>query len=187
MIVRALIVCIVLLPALASGQYLSDGGKFSLDEVKGCAPLTINITPIESCPCNMEFGDGTAIANMLNYTYTTPGTYKLRILFPAQPSNPFDEITVTVLPNTPPTFEAYACTANAVSVKVTDNIYDQYFIDFNDGNTTLVPSGSLATATNTYATSGPKAVTVTGRYLNAADNCNNATQNDRCARFARRR
>ncbi len=166
--------------------YTSDGGRFSVDQIKGCAPLTVNITtinapyvcnrsvPLARCFMRTRRMPGFEQLNF-NYTYDTPGTFDLIVLF--QGGLGTDQITITVLPNTPPAFEIYSCGNNSVQVKVTDTNYNQYVINYNDGSPdVVVPSGSMAFSSHTYASSGNKTITVRGRNLGADDNCTPASK-----------
>jgi gliding motility-associated-like protein len=164
---------------LAKAQpYISRDGRFQVDQVKGCAPLTVNVAiiPPNVCspavPCEF-FYETNPIQNIFSHQYTVPGTYTLRVLF--QAGVPIDQITITVLPNTPPEFEIYSCGGNGVQVNITDTNYDRYVIDFNDA-TLPVETNALTTVTHTYASSGNKTVTVRGRNLSADDNCNPASK-----------
>ncbi len=75
----------------AHAQYLSRLGRFSVDEIKGCAPLTVtildaNLITTGQCtagfPCLMTSGDGSAAQqNQFIITYTQPGTYTLSVLY----------------------------------------------------------------------------------------------------------
>ena len=173
-----IIVILFLLSALYSGAqpYVSDLGRFEVDQVKGCVPLTVNVTirPPFVCnganPCDMDFeNNGNFQQLTFTHTYTQPGTYSLRILFQ---TSGFDQITIVVAPDVQPAFEIYSCGGNGAQVKVTDTNYNQYVINYNDGSpVVVVPSGSLAKDTHTFATSGNKTISVRGRNLNADDNC----------------
>jgi gliding motility-associated-like protein len=176
MIYRALLVLVLMCGFLqgSHAQYVSDLGRFQVDEAKGCAPLTVNITIIApfvcdaANPCDMDFeGNGQFQSLTFTHTYTQPGTYRLRILFQ---TSGFDEITIEVLPNTPPEFEVYTCGNNEVSVKLNDSNYDEYIINYNDGSPEVVVGGT-ASDQHVYASSATQTVTVRGRDLNAADNC----------------
>ncbi len=155
-------------------------GRFEVNESKGCAPFTVNVTILApfvcngAIPCDMDFeGNNTFRSLTFTYTYTRPGKYLLRILFQ---TSGFDDIPIEVTPNISPDFDVYTCGNNAVSVKVNDSDYDQYVINYNDGSPEVVvnPAG----ANNyTYASPAPQTITVRGRNLNAADNCNSASKN----------
>jgi len=156
--------------------YASDLGRFELDQVKGCVPLTVNVTikPPFVCnganPCDMDFENNNNFQSLtFTHTYLQPGTYTLRILFQ---TSGFDQITVVVTPDIQPSFDIYACGGNETQVKVTDKNYNQYVINYNDGSPiVVVPSGNLAKDNHTFATSGNKTISVRGRNLNADDNC----------------
>lgn len=176
-------VCILLLMGLAvvvRAQYVSRLGRFQVDEKKGCIPFTVTVTNLEpgKCtpgdPCDMDFeGDNQFQQQVFTHTYTQAGTYLLTIVYQTIGQ---DDITIQATPNVQPTFESYGCSGDQVKVKVTDTNYNQYVIDFNDGSpVTVVPSGTLAQATHAYGSSGSKSITVRGRFLNAADNCNSTT------------
>ena len=112
---------------LTHAQYYSRDGYFYVDQVRGCAPLTINVTvPLAASLCDCEyFYEDRFFQDSVTYTYNTPGTYNLIVLFqnppdPARPDQNTDRITITVLPDTPPTFEVYSCKGNAVQFNLTD-------------------------------------------------------------------
>ncbi len=179
---------LTLLVIMASGcaalaqPYISDLGRFEVDQVKGCAPLAVNVTirPPFICnganPCDMDFENNNMFQSLtFSHTYTQPGTYILRILFQ---TSGFDQITIEVTPDVQPSFDIYSCGGNETQVKVTDTNYNQYVINYNDGSpTVVVPSGSLAKDNHTYASSGNKTITVRGRNLSADDNCTPMNQN----------
>lgn len=174
---RIIIILLLTAGALnASAQYVSKHGRFQANEKSGCAPLTVNISIIApavcdgSNPCSMDFeGNNNFQTLTFAHTYTTPGTYWLRVVYQAIF---LDSLEITVAPNIAPSFDLYACGGNAVTFKVTDTNYSQYVVDFNDASpTVVVPSGSLATGMHTYGSSGNKTVSVRGRNLSALDNC----------------
>jgi gliding motility-associated-like protein len=181
---RFLLFCICWWGATACfGQFTSRLGRFSVDQVKGCAPFTINMT-INSAgectpgkPCLMDYeGNGTKSTNSFSFTYNTPGTYTLGVLYQSIGS---DDITITVVENTDPTFEVYTCTGNKVTLKVTDKKYDTYIIDFNNDNTPeiTIPNGNNATAQHDYGAPGCYTIAVRGKNVNAANNCKILTEN----------
>lgn len=163
---------------IANAQpYASNNGVFLVDQIKGCAPLTITLTvpsatcdPLNDINCDFFYVTGMSIQNVFTHTYTDPGTYSVIGVFQGGIT---DRITITVLPNTPPEFEIYSCDENTIQVNVTDSNYDQYVINYNDGTPDIVvPKGNLARDMHSFTSSGNKTVTVRGRNLNADDNCN---------------
>jgi len=165
---------------VAHAQYDSDDKEFKVDQIKGCAPLTVNVvSTVPPCngtiPCDMDYeGNNNFQSLAFSHVYTQPGTYTLKILFQTLG---FDQITITVLPNIQPAFDLYTCGGNEVQVKVTDTNYDQYIISYSDGVVMPpVASGSTAKDSHPFGSSGNKSVSVRGIHLGAADNCNTATQ-----------
>ena len=160
-------------------QYTSRLGRFEVNQVKGCAPFTVNVTILAPFVCNaakscdMDYeGNGTFQSLTFTYTYSQPGKYLLKILFQ---TIGFDDIPIEVTPNIQPAFEVYTCSNNEVSVKINDSNYPQYVIDYNDGSPEAVVN-ALGTANHPYGSSTPQTITVRGRNLNADDNCNSVSQ-----------
>ncbi len=164
---------------LAAAQpYVSENGRFEVDEVMGCAPFSVNITVYNCSPsCDVDLdGDGPLPFVTVNspHTYNTPGTYRMTVV-DGTGTNNVDHITITVLENISPEFNLYTCGNNRVSVDITDTNYDEYVINFNDGSgLVIMPAG---TAEHTYASAGGKSVTIRGRNTGAADNCSSTTKN----------
>lgn len=162
--------------------YVSEGGRFQVDQIKGCAPLTITLTNLlaGNCdaanPCSMDYlGNNQQTLNLFTFQYNTPGIYQLKVLYQGQGA---DVITITVVPNIEPDFEIYTCANSDVKIKVLEKSYQQMIIDFtNDGIPEVtIPSGNNATATHDYATPGNKTISVRGYNLNSADNCSSKVQ-----------
>jgi gliding motility-associated-like protein len=169
---------------LSWSQHVSQGGRFQIDNQKGCAPLSVQITDANLIttgfctglnPCSVDWGDGSPILNNnLSHTYTQPGTYTLTVLY--QTLGP-DRIQITVRPNQPPVFEIYTCSSNQVQVRVTDTFYDAYIINYNDASPEVqVPKGSMAVDNHSYGSPGLKTISVRGKDVGAADNCASANQ-----------
>lgn len=179
-----LLLFIVLIPSLVVAQYDSNLGRFRVDEIKGCAPLTVNIldtnlVTVGECtalkPCIMFWGDGTDVpppTNTFTHTYEQPGTYTMKVLYQ---TIGFDEIEITVTPNIQPAFDIYTCGSGEVQVKVTDTNYDAYFISYDDGTELLVPQGASAFDNHTLSL-GNHTIAVRGKDANADDNCSDTTK-----------
>lgn len=164
--------------------YTSRLGRFQVDQKRGCAPFTINLTNIlpgeciaGSTPCVMDYqSNGTQQNQLFTYIYTTPGTYKLTVIYQSIGA---DDIMVTVDQNIQPNFEIYSCASSKASIKVVDNNYEQYVIDFKNDATPdyILPfTSNILTPPYTYVPPGSYTAAVRGRHLNSADNCAAKTQ-----------
>ena len=166
--------------ALAQSPYVSRLGYFQVDQKKGCAPFTVTITDYNlkttgqcsgTAPCSM-YVDGVRLPNNNTFTFLfpNPGTFKIGVLYGSLLT---DDITITVDQNIPPEFDIYSCAGNKAQIKLKDNNYFQYVIDFDGDGTpeTVIPPGNNATATFNYLTPGNKTINIRGRNSNSADNC----------------
>lgn len=161
---------ILCLPVWALAQpYASVGGNFTVNEKRGCAPLTITLNTGALCAgaCTVRY-ENESPSPTFSHTFNTPGIYEVRVFFP----NFQDVITITVEPNITPTVELYACGGRRVRVNVTDQNYDSYSINLGDGNTVQIPSGNNQSIEHTYATPGNYTIRVRGRNVDGAFNCN---------------
>jgi len=172
------LLAIMIACAAATAQYTSTKGRFEVDQVKGCAPLTVNVTIIPpsvctgSSPCDMDYESTGNPQNLLfTYTYTQPGTYNLTIYFQMY-AIADDDITITVDPDIQPAAQIFSCNGNSTSLIISDTNYDEYAINYNDGSPeVVVPRGPSARDNHTFATAGNKLVSVRGRNSGADDNC----------------
>lgn len=176
-----LLLCIVIGWATAQ-PYPTNNNVFQVSQIKGCAPLTVDLTvptalcdpPNSSCDFFFLPAPATSMQNTFTFPYDVSGVYNLIGVFQGGVQ---DQVTITVVENTPPVFEIYTCSTNQIQVKITDTKYDQYLITYSDGSPVVtVPKGNLARDTHSFATPGGKTVTVRGRNLNADDNCVSSVQ-----------
>lgn len=178
-----LILLITILTGVAftsQAQFNSIGGRFQVDQIKGCVPLTVTITinAPSVCDagnsCDMFFGDSNTPQNLtFTHTYTQSGVFSLEIVFQTSGT---DEIEIEVLPNTPPQFDLYTCGNNEISVNITDTNFQEYIINFNDGSSEITWATGDPRPEHTYASPGNKTVSVRGRNAGAIDNCSANTQ-----------
>lgn len=155
-----------------NAQYLSQEGRYEVDEIKGCVPLTITITPIINKPTwDIDYGDGTVVQNVFTHTYNTAGDYVLIAIHPSEDPRR-DTVFISVLPDIPPAFEIQSCAANELTVNITDQNYDSYAIDYdNDGADEFVINQGNPVPSFTYPGQGTYQIKVKGINNNAADNC----------------
>lgn len=170
---------------LAAQPFFSRDGKFQVDAIRGCAPLTVNVTIlvpsqcIPGFPCGIDFDHpettSPVFAVPTPYTYNTPGTYTLQVLFNGGGGS--DEIRITVDANVAPTFETYGCIGGEVNVNVTDRNFQQYQIEYvNKGTQELVDALDSFRDRELLAPGG-ETIRVRGRNVNAINNCQASSAN----------
>ncbi len=162
--------------SISNAQNTSALGRFEVDVIRGCAPLSIQVTDNSGSGVSVFQYEGSASTqtNLLNYTYTTPGTYVLiqtiQNLVPRQ-----DSLIIEVFDPIPPDFTVLTCENEGVSVQINDANYEQFMIDYGDLNAVTVNRADPV-PTHFYAAPGTYTITVRGLYNNAADNCAQNTQ-----------
>ena len=168
-------------------QVVSPLGRYQVDYIKGCAPLTVTVTDLTGGPTaqylydadtcvinspkyNPSFCPPTNTTTNTSYTYSQPGSYSLVQVVATQIPRG-DTMIIEVLPPDPPQFNLILCNNYGVSVNITDSNYDQFLIDYGDGSPpTTATSHSYTPGTLSYP------VTVSGYYNNGPVNCGNSTQ-----------
>jgi hypothetical protein len=158
--------------------YASTKGSFQVDQKRGCAPLTINLTQLISNSFTAEYNyeGGTTLTLSKTYTFNTPGTYNVLAIYngliPNSTDNT-DNITITITENIQPAFEISSCSNNQVSIKVLETKYHKYLVNFNNDNTVdkTIPAGGNQTTTFQYVSGATQTISVRGQDNNGADNC----------------
>ena len=154
--------------------------RFEADFIKGCAPLTINITEIDKLDPNLtrvydydiSDNDDTFVSDK-THTYTSPGLYTIvQVIQNVTPRT--DTLVVEVKEPLQPEFTISNCEANGVFISITDSYYDRFAIDYGDGSP---PSeeGAISIG-HIYAAPGTYDITIQGLFDDAATNCGVATQ-----------
>ncbi len=162
---------------LAQG-YPSEQGRFTVNQVRGCADLKVeiiqeNIPPGNTSPRIYKFNyDGNLSRVFVNEdqtskdtTYAIPGTYKILQVV----GDELDSITIEVLEPRPPQFQVYNCINNSIYLEVSEAYYDRLQIDFGDGITMETAASSIVYP---YSVAGEYTVTVRGIFDDASsENC----------------
>jgi gliding motility-associated-like protein len=184
-----LIGCLSLVVFSTSAQYLSNDGRFQVNERKGCAAFEFTFTNLEAGECNSTrpcaigyFLNGSSElveinANIITGTaqvnLTQPGSYDFITNYGGQL---IDRISIEVRANNSPDFQVVACSNNDVRLQVTENIYEQYVINFGDGSADRIINNIAPTVQHDYTSQGNFTINVRGRDLNADDNCATETK-----------
>lgn len=159
-------------------QNPSDGGRFEVDFLRGCAPFTINITQIGLPGLTRTYdfdGDGVFEGDVTTYTFNTPGTFTIVEVMANQIPRE-DRITIEVVESREPEFTVNNCANNSVKVNITDTYYDQFFINFGDGNNLTVNQGDNVPP-HSYGAQNNYTITVRGIFTGASDNCGSRAAN----------
>lgn len=179
------------------GQTTSTRGNFEVDNIIGCAPLTVTpntlftgsvgttqyfyentLDPL-ACTENYQTHPGECVntTNTSNgqFTYNTPGTYYLIQILGTTPLPEVDFIEITVLEPAVPTFATALCNNNRVVLTFDfgqDN-YNFYEIDFGDGApVTILDKTGSSEISYTYGTQGSYSIQVSGKLNTGSDiNC----------------
>jgi len=175
------ILMVVFFPTGAQ-QFQSKLGRFQADNIRGCAPLTVNITNklAGDCttgkPCVMDYmNNGNLMQNQFTYTYNQEGTYTLLVLYQ---SIGYDTIVVKVDKNIAPDYEIYSCNGNKAIINVTDRNFEQYSVDFGDMTTPrLLTNGAIIETTpHNYSIAETYLTGVRGINSMSKDNCATKTK-----------
>ena len=175
----------MLLGSFADGlaqEYESEQGKFAVNQVRGCAPLDVevireNLPPSNTSPPIYDFSYGGDIKGSINFdldqdyqdtTYAIPGTYKILQIV----SNEFDSITIEVLEPRPPQFRVFNCVNNGIYLEINDNYYDRFRVNFGDVSPPVEIATDQPFILYQYPAQGEYTITVQGLFDNAdSQNC----------------
>ncbi len=156
----------------ANGQYLSVRGFFELDQQLGCNDLTVNINSLVPDVITFQY-DGIDSPTNDNpfFTYTEPGSYWINQYNQGPGGDERkDSVLVTVVLPELPQVELQSCNNLELVVKINDNYYDEYEIDYGDGAIITIPKNSPI-APYTYTSNAQRNVVVTGLFTTATNRC----------------
>lgn len=183
-----IVALLLLVSSYAFGQFASDEGRFEVNFIRGCAPLTVavnntsGVNPAEVTilykfdyrPNEPLTVDSTQMNNP-DTTYREPGIYKIFQIIggSAGVETQLDSMIVEVLEPRPPVFKVYNCVNNGIYVDLSqETYYDKLRIDYGDGS----PADTVTVADEPekkygYDVAGTYQVTVEGIFDNASTNC----------------
>ncbi|MGB3849952.1 MAG: gliding motility-associated C-terminal domain-containing protein [Tunicatimonas sp.] len=155
------------------GQYASEQGRFTVSQIRGCAPLTVEVLSENPPPGNtsnsiyvFDYNSNDERTNLnpdqdyQDTTYAIAGTYKiLQVLGSA-----IDSVTIEVLEPRPPQFRVYTCINNSVLIERTGDYYDRLRVDFGNGIAIDMADGPIVYP---YGTPGTYTLTVRGLFDDA--------------------
>lgn len=124
--------------ALHAQPYPGNNNKMLIDQIKGCAPFSFQVTHnacLVSGDCSALFRDPNTNAILKTVPFVSgaslqqdePGPFILQIVTASSVNN--DDLLLTAIENIKPSFEVYTCQSGSIQVKVTDLQYDHYIIN----------------------------------------------------------
>jgi gliding motility-associated-like protein len=124
--------------ALTFSQNNSDNGNASVPYFESCVgniPITAAACD-GTVVCQIDYPDGTfrQFDNGDFVPFNTPGDIEIEITI----GTIIDHLQIKIYPDTPPTFEMYACDGYQVSLDITDTTFPNYLLDYNDGSAAIV-------------------------------------------------
>ena len=168
LLVRKYSFVLLFLTSWAYGQHYSKLNRFSIPYSKGCAPVTINITPQDDKSHSYIYEEGLIDRLDTFYTYTVPGTYQIVQFLQEDIVPKSDTLTFTVLDPHVPNFEVYNCGTNTFLVEVNDSYYDYYQIETSSDTIDYLPGNPFPTFTNL---TGMDSVNVIGMFNDSYNGC----------------
>jgi gliding motility-associated-like protein len=131
-------------PEFVLAQNLSELGRFSVDFVRGCVPLTVEVTELDAFGMITRqyfYENETDVTTATTHTYNAPGRYALVQLVGVDVEQKTDTLWIEVLPSTQPSVLLEYCENQEVSLTITDELYDHYLVRFGEGSATSAVSG----------------------------------------------
>ena len=159
---------LLFLTSWAYGQHYSKLNRFSIPYSKGCAPVTVNITPQDDKSHSYVFEEGLIDRLDTFYTYTVPGTYQIIQFLQEDLVPKSDTLTFEVIDPLIPDFEVYNCGTNTFLVEIQDTYYDYYQIETSSDTIDYLPGNSFPTFTNL---TGMDSVHVIGMFNDSYNGC----------------
>jgi gliding motility-associated-like protein len=147
---------------------------FDVANIKGCAPLTVNVTDCSGADPNLvfyRFGRAT-VQRETTFTFQEAGIYSISQLINtggAGGDSVRRENIIEVFAPKVVKFDVLRCADKKVRVQINEDYYDSYKIDFGDNQSTSV--GDNQFADHTYNSSTNFTITVRGLFTGGAENC----------------
>ncbi|GAB4399600.1 MAG: hypothetical protein OHK0053_20070 [Microscillaceae bacterium] len=138
--------------------------------------VTCNMGTVEVVDCTVgainisyKYSEEEGFVTRTNNTYNAPGTYSITQLaqFNVGGSTQADTtVRQVIIRETPlPIFELKLCANLEVSLTLSDNQYQQYFINWGDSSPLQATTGNGAVLRHQYTLGGTYVVSVTGNYI----------------------
>ncbi len=165
-------------PAVLFGQAVSKGGRFSVDFAKGCSPLAVHVTKLDTfgnVTRQYFYEQGAIETTAASHTYRSPGIYHIVQVVGIDVTPKTDTLTIEVLESSNTRFTVEKCDLNGISITSADETYDFIRVYF-----TTEDSASLAFGEGTsfnYPSVSNQSFQTKGFYTNGKENCTVSSHN----------
>ncbi|WP_425391175.1 gliding motility-associated C-terminal domain-containing protein [Ekhidna sp.] len=158
---------------LLEAQVLSSKGRFSVEFDRGCAPMTVNITELDS------FGDvtrqyyyfeGADITNSQTFSYQDPGVYQIvQVVGVDGIDDKTDTLFVEAFESLKPLVTYSKCNNREVSVTSIDTYYDSIRVYFTSSDSITLQNGESGSFT--YSSDNIQTIELKGFFDDADEVC----------------
>ncbi|AFM06041.1 hypothetical protein Fleli_3729 [Bernardetia litoralis DSM 6794] len=170
------IVLTIFLFLLSFGKHtlLAQTPCFDVANIKGCAPLTVNVTDCSGADPNLVFYrfGGARVQRETIFTFQEPGIYSISQLINTGGTGGDSvrrENIIEVFAPKVVDFTVLRCADKKVRVQINEDYYDSYKIDFGDNQSIII--GDNEFAEHTYNSENNFTITVRGLFTDGAENC----------------
>ena len=166
------IVLILITPIIADAQVLSSKGRFSVEFDRGCVPMTVNITELDSfgnITRQYYYFEGASITNNKTFTYQDAGVYQIVQVIGQDGVEKSDTLFVEALAPLKPEVTFQRCNGLELSVTSKDTYYDSVRVYFTVGDSVTLIADE--TATFVFSSNSTQAVGLKGFFDNADEIC----------------
>ena len=163
---------------ITANSFSQINACFTVTPTRGCPPLTVSVidcsTGSNTPPVYYYEGvlDDNQSSNDTFYTFTEPGSYPIFQKISTINGNDTTVRYVDVLPIPTPKVEVFNCGSNKVFIEITNVGYDEYNVNWGDGNTQILTSLNLS-GEHQYPDDVSRTITISG--LHQPENCGNDT------------
>ncbi|WP_221406745.1 gliding motility-associated C-terminal domain-containing protein [Ekhidna lutea] len=158
-------------------QVLSSKGRFSVEFDRGCNPMTVNITELDSfgdITRQYYYFDGASITNSQTFTYQDPGVYQIIQIVGQDGVDKRDTLFVEALESRKPEVEIQKCNGQQISVTSIDNYYDSLRVYFTATDSVTLQQNE--TAEYTFGSSNVTTISLKGFFNHADEICSSYTE-----------
>ena len=169
-----IVIILIVLPLSINGQVLSSKGRFSVEFSRGCNPMTVNVTALDtfgSITRQYFYFEGAGVTNDTTFTYQDPATYQIvQVIGTDDVEDKTDTLVINVLEALQPSVEFTRCNGGQIFVNSTDSYYDSVRVYYTSNDSVTLLNGQQSTFT--YTSLNMQTIRLVGLFDNADEVCN---------------